>query len=211
MLLKLEKGSELDKAWRPHLEIILSTCERIARIVRGLRAMVRSTEGEKPVSIPLRALIEQTVDLCKARLAQTGAKLEILPIDESCSIEARSVQLSQVILNLLNNAFDAVEGTKSPWIRIESKCLENDDVEVAVVDSGPGIESSIRERIMDPFFTTKPAGKGTGLGLSISLGIMKAHHGTLFLDDQSAHTRFVARLPKRQPQAEPIIRQESEL
>jgi C4-dicarboxylate-specific signal transduction histidine kinase len=197
MLLKLEKGTELEKAWKPHLEVILSTCERIARIIRGLRVMARGAEGETTEPISLRALVDQTVDLCEARLAQTGAKLDFHPIDESCIVEGRPVQLSQVVLNLLNNAFDAVEGSEKPWIRIEAKCL-GDEVEIAVSDSGPGIDPSIRTRIMEPFFTTKPVGKGTGLGLSLSQGIMKAHHGKLYLDESAPHTRFVVKLPKRQ-------------
>jgi C4-dicarboxylate-specific signal transduction histidine kinase len=109
----------------------------------------------------------------------------------------RPVQLSQVFLNLLNNAFDAIEGAPSPWIRVELYS-EDDFIEVSVTDSGPGVAKEIRSRIMEPFFTTKPLGKGTGLGLSVSAGIMKAHHGSLFLDETSPNTRFVVRMPRRQ-------------
>ncbi|MNT27518.1 Sporulation kinase A [compost metagenome] len=68
------------------------------------------------------------------------------------------------------------------------------------MDSGKGIPDEIIERIMMPFFTTKEVGKGTGLGLSISLGIMRSHHGELFVDTKRPNTVFVMRLPKLQPE-----------
>ena len=77
-----------------------------------------------------------------------------------------------------------------------------EEVEIRVIDSGPGISELLRDRIMQPFFTTKAIGKGTGLGLSISKGLVEAHAGSLTLDVSSPYTCFVILLPKKQ--ARPI-------
>jgi C4-dicarboxylate-specific signal transduction histidine kinase len=107
----------------------------------------------------------------------------------------RPSQISQVILNLLNNAYDAVVGRNEAWIKIDVRSSD-DAFEIAVTDSGEGIAPSVADRIMTPFFTTKPMGKGTGLGLSISSNIMIDHGGTLKLDRSCPRTRFVVTLPK---------------
>ncbi|MBC7530853.1 MAG: hypothetical protein H7318_04685 [Oligoflexus sp.] len=82
------------------------------------------------------------------------------------------------------------------WIRIE--CVERESsVELSVTDSGNGIPLETREKLMQPFFTTKVIGKGTGLGLSISKGIVESHEGSLRVDAESPHTRFVVTIPKK--------------
>jgi two-component system C4-dicarboxylate transport sensor histidine kinase DctB len=100
-----------------------------------------------------------------------------------------------VILNLLNNALDAVMGGKERLVRLE--CTDRGGFyEIAVSDSGVGIAEEIRDKIMRPFFTTKPPGRGTGLGLSISSNIAADHGGCLGLDTKAPLTRFVLALPK---------------
>jgi signal transduction histidine kinase len=197
MLLMLQKDSENERIWRPHFNAILETCDRIVKIIRGLKVVSRSAENEAFEKASICAVLEQTLDLCASRLARAGAKLELGTMPKDCDADVRSVQLSQVFLNLLNNAFDAIEGTDSPWIRIEIQSEPGEFV-ISITDSGKGIPEEIRSRVMDPFFTTKAPGKGTGLGLSISLGIMRAHHGDLYLDESCPNTRFVLRLPKTQ-------------
>ena len=73
-------------------------------------------------------------------------------------------------------------------------------MQICVTDSGRGIAEDVANKMMQPFFTTKELGKGTGLGLSIALGIVEEHQGTLHLDQNHAHTRFVIELPTRQTQ-----------
>ena len=92
------------------------------------------------------------------------------PIADDLYVECRSVQISQVLLNLLSNAHDAVEGAALRRVRIAADADEH-EVRLAVIDSGPGIPRELHARIMEPFFTTKELGKGTGLGLSVSKGI----------------------------------------
>jgi C4-dicarboxylate-specific signal transduction histidine kinase len=197
MLLKMEKGSENEKMLRTHLDAILATCDRVVKIVRGLKSVSRNSENEAFERTSLKTVIDQTIDLCSSRISQTGAKIEVDDISQHLQVEIRPVQLSQVFLNLLNNAFDAIEGSESPWIKVGVH-FSKTEFEVSVMDSGEGFPKELRHRMMDPFFSTKAPGKGTGLGLSISLRIVKAHQGELFLDESSPHTKFVARLPLEQ-------------
>jgi C4-dicarboxylate-specific signal transduction histidine kinase len=103
-------------------------------------------------------------------------------------------------MNLLSNAHDAVETLSDRWIDV-SVTESEQCVRITVTDSGAGIPHAIRERMLQPFFTTKEVGKGTGLGLSICKGIIDDHHGRLEYDTDSRHTRFVVELPKRQSEA----------
>jgi C4-dicarboxylate-specific signal transduction histidine kinase len=105
-----------------------------------------------------------------------------------------------VLVNLLNNAFDAVSErpkNEKRWVKLEA-VAHGSAVEFAVTDSGPGIPDDVAEKMFTQFFTTKPAGKGTGLGLSISRKILEAHRGILKLDKESKHTRFLVGLPRKQ-------------
>ena len=100
-----------------------------------------------------------------------------------------------MLLNLLNNAVDAVQPLPEKWVELKVKNVGK-DVEISVTDSGRGIPEKIRDKLGQPLFTTKVVGQGTGLGLSISRGIVEANGGSLNLDPDCEHTRFVVVLPK---------------
>lgn len=137
------------------------------------------------------------MEFCKTRFYNYGVELILADIDEDLEIECRIIQIEQVLLNLLNNSFDAAQKSEEKWIRVEA--IEfGDYIDIKVVDSGPRIPEEVADKIMQPFFTTKELGKGTGLGLSISTGIMKNHKGGLFLDRTASNTTFVMRLPRLQ-------------
>jgi C4-dicarboxylate-specific signal transduction histidine kinase len=90
----------------------------------------------------------------------------------------------------MKNSIDAVEALPERWIQISAR-KDQDRIFIEVTDSGHGISQAVREKIFEPFFSTKPMGQGTGLGLGISKRLIEAHHGNLRLDDKSEHTRFV--------------------
>jgi signal transduction histidine kinase len=110
--------------------------------------------------------------------------------------------IGRVILNLINNAFYAVivkkkvaTGNFEPTVIISTKKL-NDKIEITVKDNGNGIPDAIKEKIFQPFFTTKPTGQGTGLGLSLSYDIVKAHGGEIKMDSKEGEgTEFSIQLP----------------
>jgi C4-dicarboxylate-specific signal transduction histidine kinase len=105
------------------------------------------------------------------------------------------VQIAQVLLNLLQNAFDAViDQPADRWVRLEVT-VRDPSLVFSVIDGGPGIPPNVKARIMEPFFTTKEAGKGVGLGLSLSAAIAEEHGGKLELTEADGHTCFSLSLP----------------
>ncbi len=178
------------------LEKILTTSGRIAKIIRGLRTFSRNAENDPFALAEIKTLIEDILPLCLERFKLNGIKLVVGPIPE-LSFECRITQIEQVLLNLLNNAHDAVEDLEDKWIQVDF-LVTQDSLQVSVIDSGLGILSEIAQKLMQPFFTTKEIGKGTGLGLSISKGIIEGHHGRLWYDSSRKNTCFVIALPIRQ-------------
>jgi signal transduction histidine kinase len=133
------------------------------------------------------------LDLCRERFASNGIALE-LKADQNMEVYCRPTEIGQVILNLLNNAFDASQLGSGAKVSIHARKIKN-QVEILVEDNGKGISREIEDKIMQPFFTTKEVGKGTGLGLSISKGIIESHQGTLSLIPGAGKTTFQIILP----------------
>lgn len=170
------------------------TTTRIAKIVRGLRTISRNAEHDPCEQAPLAPLLEHVVSLSAARARDEQIEIEVSPVPPDFTVPCRPAQVSQVLLNLLNNAFYACrEGER--WVRLEVKD-GGSEVEIAVLDGGRGVPPSVREKLFQPFFTTKPVGSGTGLGLSIGAALAESHGGSLALDPASPRTRFVLKLPK---------------
>ena len=175
---------------------IEQTGQRIAKIVKGLKSFSRSGDNDPFLSTRLRAIVDDTVQLCQERFRHHNVDFRVGNIPE-VDVECRAVQISQALLNLLNNAFDAVVDQQNRWIELRA-VEKSAQVTLEVIDAGVGIPKAVADRIMVPFFTTKELGKGTGLGLSIATGIIDEHGGSLTLDRGSPHTRFVIALPKAQ-------------
>lgn len=176
---------------------IFQTAKRIAAIVNALKATAREGSSDSFEFEKIDKIVQDTIELCKDRFRHNNVQLNIEICPGEPMLECRQVEISQILLNLLNNAFDAV--AEHPKKSVSLTVKEVDDcLEIDVVDSGPGIPLEVREKLMKPFFTTKGIGKGTGLGLSISKGIAESHGGSLLLDLSSPQTRFVLRLPKSQ-------------
>jgi len=176
---------------------IKETAERIGSIVKSLRHIAREGDADPILPASMRDLIERVMDLSRERFRMHSIELICAPIDPQLRVPCREVQIAQVVMNLLQNAFDAVEEcTGEKWVAVEVS-TQNESVVVSVTDSGPGVPPPIRTRIMEPFFTTKPVGKGTGLGLSLSRSIAAGHGGELTLGEQNGHTCFSLTLPLR--------------
>ncbi len=178
-----------------HLERIESTSLRISKIIKGLRTFSRNAEKDPLTASVLSLIFEDTFELCKERFRTSSVEL-IVEQPNDLKIYCRPVQLVQVFLNLLNNAYDAIQNCPDRWVKVHT-LVENDRVRINFIDCGPGIPEDIAPKIMNPFFTTKDVGKGTGLGLSIARGIIEDHHGKLWLDRTHPNTCFAIELPLR--------------
>lgn len=182
---------------------IRETSERIAGIINSLRLFARDGSSLPPYPTGVNVLVSETLAFCNERFRVNGVELTVTESREMQDwiVECRRIEISQVLLNLLNNAFDAADTQPSGkrWVHVDVKDLGR-DIEFSVTDSGPGVPTYLRDKIMEPFFTTKEIGKGTGLGLSLSKGILRSHNGRLYLDESSKSTRFAFVLPKMQPE-----------
>lgn len=185
------------------LEIIRNTAWRIDRIVRGLKSLSRDASSDPMTSARIESVIDDTLSVCAEKFKHRGVRL-VVEGDADAQVLCRPTQLSQVLLNLLSNALDAVESAPRKHVAV-SVVRNGLDVELRVSDSGAGVEAGLRDKIFQPFFTTKDVGKGTGLGLSISRRIVEGHRGALELDVARSETTFVIRLPVAEA-AEPSLR-----
>jgi PAS domain S-box-containing protein len=176
---------------------ISETSLKISKIVKAVRAISRNSDEDPFEPTSMRSIFDDMVELCAGRFLKDQIRFEVSLQDSDIQLECRKVQLGQVILNLLNNACDAVQQSKERWIKLEAFDL-GDNIHISVTDSGPGISLELEQKIFLAYFTTKPVGQGTGLGLSLSQNIVHSHRGSLKLDRSKPHTCFVLQLPKRQ-------------
>lgn len=175
-----------------------ATTFKIAKIIKGLQSYARDANQDPLSASPLKSIISDSLALCSDVFKKSSIKVFHDEQAIDTLVNCRPTQISQVLLNLINNARDAIEEQECPWINISVE-EGPENIKIRVTDSGDGIPESVREKLFLPFFTTKPIGKGTGLGLSISEKIVKSHGGQLELDPSSPNTCFVITLPKYTP------------
>jgi two-component system C4-dicarboxylate transport sensor histidine kinase DctB len=161
---------------RDNIDQILSLIDRMAAIARHLRSVARKPD-EPLKTLSLAKAVADAVQIAEARLSASGMTVRIDIPDTLPPVLGGPVRLQQVIVNLLSNAADAMDGTGGT---IDLAATASDGrVTLTVRDHGPGVARAIRDRIFDPFFTTKTVGSGLGLGLSISYNIMQDFGGDL--------------------------------
>jgi len=190
----LIENPEIPASAHESLEIILQETQRTKNIVQDLLSFARQRPVQKE-AVRLGAILRQTIKLRSYDFTSHGVEVKE-DFDENLPATiGDSQQLQQVFLNIVNNAYDAIqEAGRRGMITLRTK-RTGDSVEVAITDNGTGISDTAR--IFDPFFTTKPTGKGTGLGLSICYGIVRAHGGEIqcWNNDGGEGSTFLVKLP----------------
>ncbi len=190
------------------LEEIQKAGHRAKELVQQILSFSRHQPTTlRVMSLPL--VVEESVRLLRAALP-AGLRIECRCDADTPTVVADPTQVQQVVLNLGNNAVDAMEGRSgSIDIRVEGITLDETSAQfdlnlrpgryarITVSDAGSGMDAATRRRIFEPFFTTKPVGKGTGLGLSVAHGIMQAHEGTIVVHTEPGNgSRFELYFPR---------------
>ncbi len=176
-------------------DMITETVERISAIIKSMKNLTYKSESKTWQNFELSDALNDVLNLSQERFKFANLKVEVEG-NPDVGLYGQRNQIGQVILNLFNNSFDAIKDEKSKWIKVIIRECE-DIVEIDVMDSGPEIPSSVADKLMDPFFTTKEIGKGTGIGLSICKSILKDHGGDIELLRGVSHTTFRVTLPTR--------------
>jgi two-component system NtrC family sensor kinase len=191
----LSEDMNLDGKAREAAEIIVSDAKRSGEIVRNLLAFARHSVGRKAVT-NINEVIRTVMRLRLAGLRDQGINVLFDLRDDMPYVEADVTQMQQVILNLVNNAAEAIRNSSTGGTITIRTTRKGESVTIVFEDDGPGIPKDILPSIFDPFFTTKNPGEGTGLGLSICYGIIEEHGGTISVDNNYPHGAiFVVKLP----------------
>jgi len=173
------------------LEAVKSSVDRISKIVNGLRKFSRTSNDNSHTKHKLHKLVEEMVVLTDVKAKRFATPIE-WDLTSNSEILCDAFEIQQVIINLINNAVDAVQSMPEKWIKVRL-FDEGSHIILQVIDSGPGISTDLEQKLFQPFFTTKAVGEGTGLGLSISKGICDQHGATLSLNRKLTHTCFEVR------------------
>ena len=191
------RGPELEGV----LHKISQQAERAGGVIRGLRNLVRRTDGRRE-QLDVNGLVREVVRLAEFEVRQSGFRLELHLAAELPPVMGDGIQIQQVLLNLIRNGFDAMrENACGDQLEITSAAHES-SVELRVADRGPGIDPRIADRLFEPFLTTKKA--GIGLGLSICKSIMDAHNGSLaWSANPGGGTVFTMSLPALEQEPPP--------
>lgn len=191
VLERLKEKADLDHDNMEFAELAVQECDRIKNLIKDLQDFNRPTSGIF-MPIDLHQSIENMLLLLRKELENKKITLRRDYAQNLPRINAISDQIKQVILNILNNAIEAIQEIGT--ITITTKHID-EQVTVEISDSGSGIDEESMQHIFEPFFTTKPSVKGTGLGLSVTYGIVKNHGGSITVSSLGEGTTFSISLP----------------
>ncbi|WP_417841742.1 response regulator [Terasakiella sp.] len=203
-LLKMQRGTLEKDESQKKFDLISMQCGRMADIIDHMRIFSRKDTGDLELFDPT-LVVRQSVDLIESQFLAEGIHLDVRYPAHYAMLNGRPIQLEQVILNLVNNARDAINQRHQTtnWEEDENKQIilqitydqADHKINIAITDNGGGIPEDALAKLFDPFFTTKEVGKGTGLGLSVSYGIIAAMGGAIRARNIHKGARFDITLP----------------
>jgi signal transduction histidine kinase len=187
--------TELNRtALMKYSENINRNLARIQNIVRSLKSYSRNSTFDPPTATTIGALFDDVRELSYSRSHRAELNFNLANGSEDSILHCRPGEIVQVLLNLVNNALDAVKDSEDPWVTVDVY-NRTDAIKITITDSGSGIPTEVERHLFDAFFTTKNIGEGTGLGLSISKKLISAHGGELYYNPRNKNTQFVVELP----------------
>ena len=176
---RLRSGHEMDDDVLAAMEKVSTLALRAGEIVGRIREFARKAEPRK-TKLDVNLAIRQAADLLSAEARANGVHVNLDLADPLPAVMADPIQIQQVIVNLAKNAIDAMNGSETPrrLVVIRTAPAEENEIEIAVEDTGPGMKPVQLERAFEPFYTT--TAEGLGLGLPISQDIVEAHGGRMW-------------------------------
>jgi signal transduction histidine kinase len=176
------------------LRVIEAEAERCGRIVRNVLGLARDEHSDKEVA-DCNAIVRAAVEMAHKYARSRGARIDLDLDLDSLPVLASAVDLQQVLLNLIQNAVDAAENGEVT-IAVATRRGGDGEVVLTVADDGPGMAPEVRDRVFDPFFSTRRSKGGTGLGLSLAHGIVAEHGGSIGVESEPGKgARFSIVLP----------------
>lgn len=169
--------------------------DRLKIIIKGIKNYTRIAQDDEFILTDIDSLFKEVEVLMRDKIIKNKVDLSFMIKSVTKEFCCQQVQISQVIINLISNSVDAISSDVDRWIKV-SFDEQLDYYRICVEDSGVGVSKDIQESIMEPLFTTKPAGEGSGLGLSISKNILHGHMGSLELDTNGVNTKFIMLISK---------------
>jgi signal transduction histidine kinase len=198
---QLQEEPGLTKFVLEDLQQIEKQTGRMMRIINHLRTFCR-TEGHDTSSTPIASLIDNCMILIGAQLKARGVAVSVQLPDEPSEVYANANEIEQILLNLVTNARDALEGHPQPELTLTIACT-SEYVILECADNGPGIAPGALAHLFEPFFTTKEVGKGMGLGLSISENLARKNGGSLSARTEDGAV-FTLKLPRAKQNPESV-------
>ncbi len=199
------ENEQISDTIKTKLGKIILACDRIAKIVKGMKIISSKNDDVEHFSIKVSQLIELSMTLFEERLKNMGIAFSVIN-DNDPEVFCNSLQVSQILINLIGNAKDATEMIenhtieKSIQVKVTKKNSNYEqDVEIRIINSGPLIPQVVVDKIFEPFYSTKPMGKGTGLGLSISKTLAQNNHGELVYENYAGKVCFKLSLQSQKP------------
>jgi two-component system NtrC family sensor kinase len=202
----LDQSRDLPAETRQYLQVVVEEARRLGELSQRLREFSRRSRGDlRPVDV--NRVVRDACLLLRPTVRGRDIRLQEDLARDLPGVVADPQGLEQVVLNLLANALDAVEGRPEPRVTLATRLTDgpgDPGVEICVADNGSGIPPEVLPHIFEPFFSTKDSGRGTGLGLPISQDIVERHGGTIRVETEpDAGTRFKVWLPLRPPSGQP--------
>lgn len=171
----------IDEHTRSKLQKINGASERIAKIVKGMKIISSKNDQIEHEVVKVSKVLEISIDLYEEKFKSEDIHFKLENVNDP-EIKCNPLQISQILINLVSNALDALQKLEENEKYLTIKITENTNdhsVDIRVINSGPLLENALSARIFEPFFSTKSLGKGTGLGLSISSTLAHSNHGNL--------------------------------
>jgi signal transduction histidine kinase len=195
----IEMIDELMSSFHSGEEAISEAMRWITRAKRTSQSLGKIMQGNDHLieTVFISELIEDVIQLCKRKTSDVGAQILVNFQSRDLKASCHSVQISQALWNLFDNALESVRGLDKRIIRVEVKSETKSNVKIRISNSGPPLSRDTKRGLFKPFFSTKAQGKGLGLGLNVARNILLSHSGDIELDEAYESPCFTVTLPKK--------------